>query len=246
MFHEFAHQLDDEAGIADGTPSSPTSRCTREWARVLGAEYEALVEARRRDGPTLLDEYGAESPAEFFAVVTETFFEMPARSQGRATRSSTSCSPASTAGSRRSDPAAPGRRAAQRILRPVSGYAMGRGSVSISDLPLSKIDVGDRVDLRAVEEPERHPEVDARSADGALGVGDDVRVFRRPEGHDVAVHGRERAPRLHPVHRDEAFSASSRRSSVIQYAGLYSSTYVNPCTFGSKNIPVASSPGSRD
>lgn len=76
VFHEFAHQLDDEAGIADGAPSLPERSMYADWARVLGAEYDALAEAVRRHRPTLLDEYGAENPAEFFAVVTETFFEL--------------------------------------------------------------------------------------------------------------------------------------------------------------------------
>ncbi len=77
VFHEFAHQLDDEAGIADGAPPLPERSMYDDWARVLGAEYDALAEAVRRHRPTLLDEYGAESPAEFFAVATETFFELP-------------------------------------------------------------------------------------------------------------------------------------------------------------------------
>jgi hypothetical protein len=77
VFHEFAHQLDDESGIADGAPPLPERRMYAEWSRVLGAEYDALVEAVERHRPTLLDEYGSESPAEFFAVATETFFELP-------------------------------------------------------------------------------------------------------------------------------------------------------------------------
>jgi Mlc titration factor MtfA (ptsG expression regulator) len=76
VFHEFAHQLDDESGIADGAPPLPKRSMYADWARVLGAEYDALVEAAERHRPTLLDEYGAESPAEFFAVATETFFEL--------------------------------------------------------------------------------------------------------------------------------------------------------------------------
>jgi len=77
VFHEFAHQLDDESGIADGAPALPEQSMYADYARVLGAEYDALVEAAERHRPTLLDEYGAESPAEFFAVATEAFFELP-------------------------------------------------------------------------------------------------------------------------------------------------------------------------
>jgi Mlc titration factor MtfA (ptsG expression regulator) len=75
--HEFAHQLDDEAGIADGAPKLKKRSMYDEWARVFGAEYEALAEAAERHRPTVLDEYGAESPAEFFAVATEAFFGVP-------------------------------------------------------------------------------------------------------------------------------------------------------------------------
>jgi hypothetical protein len=77
VFHEFAHQLDDESGIADGAPALPEKSMYAEWSRVLGAEYDALVEDAERHRRPLLDEYGAESPAEFFAVATETFFELP-------------------------------------------------------------------------------------------------------------------------------------------------------------------------
>ena len=40
-------------------------------------EYEALGRAAERGQETFLDPYGATAPAEFFAVLTETFFELP-------------------------------------------------------------------------------------------------------------------------------------------------------------------------
>jgi Mlc titration factor MtfA (ptsG expression regulator) len=49
----------------------------RAWARILSREYKALTEAADADRPTSLDKYGATNPAEFFAVVTEHFFEQP-------------------------------------------------------------------------------------------------------------------------------------------------------------------------
>ena len=76
VFHEFAHQLDFEDHVVDGTPLLE-SRQYVSWARVLGAEYEALRRATVQATPTLIDEYGATNPAEFFAVVTELFFERP-------------------------------------------------------------------------------------------------------------------------------------------------------------------------
>jgi len=74
-FHEFAHQLDDEEGVADGAPALGTADARAAWARVLGTAYEEHVGDVERGAATLLDEYGAESPAEFFAVATECFFE---------------------------------------------------------------------------------------------------------------------------------------------------------------------------
>jgi len=77
VLHEFAHQLDNEAGVADGAPLLPAPSMYAAWARILGKEYRALVDSIEQDRPTLLDSYAAMSPAEFFAVATEFFFERP-------------------------------------------------------------------------------------------------------------------------------------------------------------------------
>ncbi len=78
VIHEFAHELDHERGGADdGVPILPEPSMYAEWARVMEDEYERLVRAVERSRPTVIDPYGAESPAEFFAVVTESFFEDP-------------------------------------------------------------------------------------------------------------------------------------------------------------------------
>ena len=53
------------------------------WARVLGREYEQLLEDLEKHHRTIIDAYGATNPAEFFAVVTETFFERPVALQKR-------------------------------------------------------------------------------------------------------------------------------------------------------------------
>jgi Mlc titration factor MtfA (ptsG expression regulator) len=73
--HEFAHQLDQEDGSTDGAPVLPTTSQYATWARVLGSEFETLSKETAADQPTLIDKYGATEPAEFFAVVTEYFFE---------------------------------------------------------------------------------------------------------------------------------------------------------------------------
>lgn len=77
IFHEFAHQLDQETGEADGTPYLESASALRAWGEVMQEHYVGLREAVEADRKTLLDEYGAENPAEFFAVATEFFFEKP-------------------------------------------------------------------------------------------------------------------------------------------------------------------------
>jgi Mlc titration factor MtfA (ptsG expression regulator) len=74
VLHEFAHKLDEENDLGEGLPVLRDPAQLGSWARVLGAAYEAL----RNDGDALIDAYGAVSPAEFFAVVTEVFFEQGA------------------------------------------------------------------------------------------------------------------------------------------------------------------------
>jgi MtfA peptidase len=77
VLHEFAHQLDFEDGSTDGIPLLDTGADARSWAEVFGEELEALQSAADAGEVTLLDPYGAQDPAEFFAVATETFFERP-------------------------------------------------------------------------------------------------------------------------------------------------------------------------
>jgi hypothetical protein len=77
VLHEFAHQLDFENQTTDGTPALETRGDYLAWARVMSAEFNALRNASDAGLPTLLDQYGATNPAEFFAVITEAFFERP-------------------------------------------------------------------------------------------------------------------------------------------------------------------------
>ncbi|MBC8378160.1 MAG: zinc-dependent peptidase [Planctomycetes bacterium] len=77
VFHEFAHQLDQEDGDADGAPILESRSCYRSWAQVLSAEYERLCSKTRGRRRSVLNKYGATNPAEFFAVATEAFFEKP-------------------------------------------------------------------------------------------------------------------------------------------------------------------------
>jgi Mlc titration factor MtfA (ptsG expression regulator) len=79
VMHEFAHQLDQELGDADGAPELPRGMAYGVWAKALGKEFANLVKKTDAGRVSLLDAYGATSPAEFFAVATEYFFEKPVR-----------------------------------------------------------------------------------------------------------------------------------------------------------------------
>ena len=77
ILHEFAHQLDQEDGKAEGVPILPRTLDYAIWAKVMTEAYQQLCNDVERDVKTVMDSYGATNPAEFFAVATETFFEKP-------------------------------------------------------------------------------------------------------------------------------------------------------------------------
>ena len=77
VLHEFAHQLDQEDGSANGAPILKNRSSYITWARVLSREYETLQKIEKTGAWSDLDTYGATNPAEFFAVVTEAFFGKP-------------------------------------------------------------------------------------------------------------------------------------------------------------------------
>lgn len=77
VLHEFAHKLDMLDGVANGCPPLPREISPQRWARDFEAAYDQLCVALDRGEQTAIDEYAAESPAEFFAVMTEQFFLQP-------------------------------------------------------------------------------------------------------------------------------------------------------------------------
>jgi Mlc titration factor MtfA (ptsG expression regulator) len=77
VLHEFAHQLDQDTGPANGAPYVGRGAIQRGWARVMNREFDALRARLAGDEPTLIERYAATNPAEFFAVTTELFFEKP-------------------------------------------------------------------------------------------------------------------------------------------------------------------------
>lgn len=78
VIHEFAHKLDALSGEADGVPPAPPGFGAQRWRDTLRSHYEsfcALVDSDVDYVP--FDEYAAEHPAEFFAVMSEAFFTQP-------------------------------------------------------------------------------------------------------------------------------------------------------------------------
>lgn len=77
VVHEFAHKLDMLNGEANGFPPLHQGMSREAWSRAFGTAYADFcrrVEAGYEDA---IDPYAAESPAEFFAVLSEAFFETP-------------------------------------------------------------------------------------------------------------------------------------------------------------------------
>lgn len=77
IWHEFAHQLDMLDRAINGTPPLATRQERRRWKEVMTAEFEQLKRDAAHGRPTVLDSYGTENEAEFFAVATEAFFDVP-------------------------------------------------------------------------------------------------------------------------------------------------------------------------
>ena len=78
ILHEFAHKLDMLNGVANGMPPLHANMQRKLWTASLSQAYNKLDHQVERHQHTAIDPYAAESPAEFFAVVTEVFFEQPA------------------------------------------------------------------------------------------------------------------------------------------------------------------------
>lgn len=77
VIHEFAHQLDQLKGQATGAPLLSSTQAYQQWSLVLSREFEQLQNQLAHGLPTLFDSYAATNPAEFFAVISEVFFEQP-------------------------------------------------------------------------------------------------------------------------------------------------------------------------
>jgi Mlc titration factor MtfA (ptsG expression regulator) len=77
VIHEFAHKLDMLNGDANGFPPLHADMDRGRWAHAFSRAYEELHDALSRGEDTVVDSYASEHPSEFFAVVSEAFFEAP-------------------------------------------------------------------------------------------------------------------------------------------------------------------------
>ncbi len=77
VIHEFAHKLDMLNGDANGFPPLHAGMDRRAWAAAFSAAYADFCRRVDADEDVAIDPYAAESPGEFFAVVSEVFFDLP-------------------------------------------------------------------------------------------------------------------------------------------------------------------------
>lgn len=75
VYHEFAHALDMQTDLVNGTPILDSPADYRHWGDVMTQAFKALCTQLATGQPRLLSAYAATNPAEFFAVATEAYFE---------------------------------------------------------------------------------------------------------------------------------------------------------------------------
>ena len=77
VIHELAHKLDYSSGSVNGCPALHDGMRVRDWRAAFEPAYENLRKRIDRGEDTALDPYATEAPEEFFAVMSEHFFETP-------------------------------------------------------------------------------------------------------------------------------------------------------------------------
>jgi Mlc titration factor MtfA (ptsG expression regulator) len=77
VVHEVAHKLDLLSGDVDGFPPLHREMDPAAWTAAFSAAFAEMSESVDADAETAIDPYAAEAPEEFFAVVSEYFFELP-------------------------------------------------------------------------------------------------------------------------------------------------------------------------
>lgn len=77
VIHEFAHKIDMLNGDANGYPPLHADMDRERWVEAFGRAYGDFQRALERGVETFIDPYAGENPSEFFAVMSEAFFELP-------------------------------------------------------------------------------------------------------------------------------------------------------------------------
>ncbi len=75
VVHELAHQIDQLSGDMDGFPPLPATLGPSAWTRTFTDAFERLQASLKRSEKPAIDPYAGESPAEYFAVSSEYFFD---------------------------------------------------------------------------------------------------------------------------------------------------------------------------
>lgn len=76
--HEFAHKLDMLDGAANGLPPLHGGMDFTAWEAAFDTAYDDLAARLDRGDNPWIDPYAVQDPAEFFAVMAELFFDVPA------------------------------------------------------------------------------------------------------------------------------------------------------------------------
>jgi MtfA peptidase len=77
VIHEFPHLLDQANPFGEGLPELKSLSLYREWSSIMQASFGRFFDEVDKGRKTVIDAYASTSPAEFFAVVTETYLEKP-------------------------------------------------------------------------------------------------------------------------------------------------------------------------
>ncbi|NBB91916.1 MAG: hypothetical protein GVY32_01965, partial [Gammaproteobacteria bacterium] len=77
VVHELAHQIDQLNGDMDGFPPLHPGMDPSDWTRTFSDAFQRINTALDRDEEPPIDPYAAESPAEYFAVTSEYYFDAP-------------------------------------------------------------------------------------------------------------------------------------------------------------------------
>ncbi len=77
VIHEFAHKLDMASGGVNGLPPLHGDMRVEDWAAAFNPAFTDFRHRVDAGEETEIDPYAAESPAEFFAVLSEYFFDLP-------------------------------------------------------------------------------------------------------------------------------------------------------------------------